>query len=416
MSEDKTAALPVGDIVKAAKPADTAVAIRDFIFCSGDLTNSYLVTTPEGDVAINVGTVTGGPGHRARYRQVSGNRLRKVLLMQSHIDHYGGLEAFLDEDVELIVQRRFVEGVAYRDALRPYYGPLAWRIWGQVLGNQSFAAPDFPIKPDVEFADDYAFTLGGRRFQALATPGGETTDALCVWLPDDGVLFSGNLLGPAYLTVPNVNTIRCDKPRSALEYIRSVDRVRALGASLLITGHGDPIEGAEKIAVDLKRMRDAVLYIHDRTVAGMNAGKSVGQLMREITLPPELALHEWYGTVAWTVRTIWEEYTGWFHQDRTTALYEVPQSAVHGDLVALAGAERISARAREHLDAGRPLEALHLVELALSADHADSAALTLKAAVLTVLLERAGTRKNLNETMWLKSEVIAAQAALAKGG
>ena len=47
---------------------------------------------------------------------------------------------------------------------------------------------------------------------------------------------------------------------------------------------------------------------HDQTVAGMNAGKDVYTLMREITLPPELDVGQGYGKVSWSVRAIWENY------------------------------------------------------------------------------------------------------------
>ncbi|MBK6509248.1 MAG: MBL fold metallo-hydrolase, partial [Haliea sp.] len=48
--------------------------------------------------------------------------------------------------------------------------------------------------------------------------------------------------------------------------------------------------------------------------------------MRDIHLPDALALGEFHGKVSWAVRTIWEEYSGWFHFDSTTSLYGVPRA------------------------------------------------------------------------------------------
>ena len=42
--------------------------------------------------------------------------------------------------------------------------------------------PPEPVLTD-SFIDHHAFELGGRRFELYSTPGGETTDALVVWLP-----------------------------------------------------------------------------------------------------------------------------------------------------------------------------------------------------------------------------------------
>ena len=77
---------------------------------------------------------------------------------------------------------------------------------------------------------------------------------------------------------------------------------------------------------ELERLRDAVLFVHDATVAGMNAGRDVNDLVREIRLPPELEVGEGYGRVAWGVRAIWEGYAGWFHQ-RSTTVFSSPGAA-----------------------------------------------------------------------------------------
>ena len=107
------------------------------------------------------------------------------------------------------------------------------------------------------------------------------------------------------------------------------------------------------------------------------------------------------------MRAIWEEYSGWFHYDSTTSLYGVPRSSVDTDLVELAGgAGMLAARARTKLDAGRPLEALHLVDIALGAERTNPDALAVKKAALQVLLTESGGQ-NLSETMWLKSEIAA---------
>jgi alkyl sulfatase BDS1-like metallo-beta-lactamase superfamily hydrolase len=100
----------------------------------------------------------------------------------------------------------------------------------------------------------------------------------------------------------------------------------------------------------------------------MNHGKDIHTLMREIQLPPELEVGEGYGKVSWSVRAIWENYAGWFHHGSTTELYDVPAKAVHADLVELAGGpDAIAERARAKLDAGEPVEAIHLAEVTISA-------------------------------------------------
>ena len=86
----------------------------------------------------------------------------------------------------------------------------------------------------------------------------------------------------------------------------------------------------------------------------MNAVKDVYTLMREITLPPELEVGQGYGKVSWDVRAIWENYTGWFHHRSTTELYAVDPGEIFGDIVELAGADRLVTRAEEHLAKHQP--------------------------------------------------------------
>jgi len=233
-------------------------------------------------------------------------------------------------------------------------------------------------------------------------PGGETTDALVVWLPEARTVFTGNLTGPLFGHVPNLVTMRGDRYRDALTHIASLERVRDLGAERLITGHFDPIEGADRIDDELTTMADAMRWVHDRTVDGMNAGTDVHTLMREIVLPDHYDLGEGYGTTAWNVRAIWENYAGWFHHRSTTELFGVPPVAVAPDIVTAAGADALLAAARTHLDAGRPVEALHLTDLVLAAEPDLQAARALAAAATRTLL---AASTNFWETAWLRRSI-----------
>lgn len=398
--------------VKSGDAQAQAIPIADGIFMSQDVSNSYLVTTDAESLVVNTGTKEGGARHAALYAAVSEAPIRYVLFTQAHNDHFGGLHAFRHPGLETIAHARYPLGRVEREALRDFYTPRTMKLWRALIGSAYFSpAQEWPI--DILVEDRLAFSLGDTRFEALSVPGGETLDSLALWLPDRGAVFTGNMFGPLFLHVPNLNTTRGDRQRSARMFLDSLDRVRRLDADLLITGHGEPIRGRDKVRADLTRLHDGVAYIHDATVAGMNAGKDVHTLMREIALPADLSLGEGHGNVRWAVRTVWEEYAGWFHYDATTSLYAVPEAAVHGDLVELAGGpDPLAARARAHLDAGRPLEALHLVQIALGAAPDARPALEVKRAALALLLEQGGG-VNLSETMWLRSEIAEADEALA---
>jgi glyoxylase-like metal-dependent hydrolase (beta-lactamase superfamily II) len=408
----KDAAPPLAGLVNAGQQQTEAEAITDFIFMVKDVSNAYLVTTAEGDLMVNTGFVLAAERNKAMLAPKRTGPLRYILLTQSHPDHFGGVPAFKEPGTKIVVERRFAETDAWYRELRPFGEPRSRKLWGGTVnvGGPPIEVPE--IAPDIEVDRRYGFDLGGRRFEILSTPGGETLDSLTVWMPNEKVAFTGNLFGPVFLSMPFLNTIRGDKPRLVVRYLKSLDTVRKLGAEILITGHGEPIRGAAKIRADLDRMHDAVAWLNQAVKEGMNAGKDVYTLMREIRLPEQLKIGEFHGNVRWAVRAIFHEYAGWFLYDSTTSLYGVPRSSVDADLVELAGGPgKLAERARARLSAGQPLEAIHLLDVALGAAPADAAALAVKKDALQKLLADCGGQ-NLSETMWLKSEIAATEAAL----
>ena len=113
------------------------------------------------------------------------------------------------------------------------------------------------------------------------------------------------------------------------------------------------------------------------------------------------------------MRTIWEEYAGWFrYEEGTTALYGVPRTSVDADLAEMAGgADKLAERGKALLDADKPLEALHMVAIALGAEPENLAAWAVKQHASQLLLARSGGQ-NLSETMWLRAEIAEAEAKL----
>ena len=187
----------------------------------------------------------------------------------------------------------------------------------------------------------------------------------------------------------------------------------ALEPEVLVTGHGEPVVGADEIRRRVQQVRDATAWLRDRTIEGMNAGVDLFTLMGQVTLPPELDIPQGHGKVPWIVRAVWEEHSGWFRYESTTELYDVPPSAIWSELTELAGGtDVLLQRAHVHLDAGRPLHALHFVDMVLAESPDDVDALEVKLGALRVLLERSG-RENFSEVRWLEAEIRDTEAALA---
>ena len=399
-------------IVKEGEGIQEALPLGDGIFASKGISNSYLVTTRGANVLINTGMYNEAAEIQRRFAQVSTDPVRVIVITQGHADHVGGWSQFDAPGIETIVQANHADVREYWRKLQPFYTARTAKLWSRDITNvdRSFRPPEPVIT--TTFFDSHAFTLGDRTFELYSTPGGETTDSLVVWLPEDRVVFTGNLFGPLFGHVPNLYTPRGDKYRSAIAYIHSVDRVIGLGPERLITGHGEPIEGAAEIRRRLTQMRDATEYLRDRTIEGMNSGRDLFTLMGEIRLPPELDIPQGHGKVPWIVRAVWEEHAGWFRYESTTELYDVPPSAIWDELTDLAGGPAVFlTSARSHLDADRPLHALHFADIVLARDPNAKDALIVKVSALEQLLAASG-RENFSEVRWLEAEIRETKAAL----
>lgn len=389
--------------------AEHAEPIAPGLWCSPGLSNTYLLTTDEGRVIVNTGMGFEGPVHRANFDAVDSGPVRYIIFTQGHVDHVGGLDSVRDPETTVVAQanwklwrddnerlipyRASRSAFAFKDTLADGIQAIQHRLGTKRLPGQSV-----PVV-DLDFDETLTLQIGERRLELISVPGGETTDSLVVWLPDERICLCGNTFGPIFGHIPNLVTMRGDRYRDALSAIASVDRVRDLRPELLVTGHFEPIAGAERIHAELTRLRDAIAHIHDQTVAGMNAGKDVQTLMQEIRLPAECEVGQGYGKVAWDVRAIWENYSGWFHHRSTTELYPVRFDAVAADVVELAGADALVARARMHLDAGRPVHAIHLAEL-VAEQHPEARAV-LRAAHENLLADST----NFWETAWLTRQI-----------
>ena len=401
-------------VLSVAQGPAKVVKISDSISMVRTTANVYLVITPAGNVVID--TAMKDLAGEAKQLLSAENRgpTKYIILTHGHADHIGGISLWKEPGTQIIAQRNYVELVNYVARLEGFFAPRNAAAFNRPPGPVGPWAGNYgaKIEPTIFFDEHYEFTLGGVKFELFSTPG-ETPDHLTVWIPAYKAAFIGdNYAGvgiPEPMSFPNLYAIRGTKPRWALDWIRSIDKVLELNPEIVLNGHGEPIYGNAEITRRLTRYRDAIQYVHDEVVKGMNSGKDVFTLMQEIKLPASYGLSEVFGKVSWSVRGIYDGYAGWYDTNPAT-MYAQPPSSVYPDLVRLAGGpDAIVKLALEKVEAGKAVEALHLTDVVLAYDQTNTGALGARIKALEYLKDRC---ENFVEEGWLDYGISKAKEKL----
>ncbi len=152
------------------------------------------------------------------------------------------------------------------------------------------------------------------------------------------------------------------------------------------------IEAAENVREVLTDYRDAIRFVLNQTLRGMNKGLTPDELVQFVRLPASLAnreyFREYYGTVEWSVRSIYCGYLGWF-DGNSTNLYPLPPVEEAERIVKLAGGEeKIMNQIKEAIALKDYQWACQLADYIIALDPESREVKLLKAKALTALTEK----------------------------
>lgn len=375
------------------------------------LANSILLEGEQGVVIVDA--MESGAAARdvlAAFRAITEAPVRALIVTHNHADHVFGSAVMAAGDVPVYAHAttgHHLDRVV--NVMRDVLQVRGVRMFGTALaaGSVQDAAigprlrldlSDIALKwPTHTFEDHHAMTVAGLRIELAHAPG-ETDDQLFVWLPDRKILLPGDNI---YQAFPNLYTIRGTPPRDVLGWVDSLDAMRDLGAEVMIPSHTLPLVGADAIAETLTAYRDGIQYVHDQTVRHMLREATPDELAATIRLPPHLAAHPWlaerYGTVAWSVRSVYDRYLGWFDGDASRLEPVPPAERARRFVDAFAAGTPLPAQARAAAAAGELAWAAELGRLWVQSNPDDGAAKTFLAEVYEA---RGRDHGNMNARHW----------------
>jgi glyoxylase-like metal-dependent hydrolase (beta-lactamase superfamily II) len=300
--------------------------------------------------------------------------LAAAVYSHHHVDHVFGTEPFEAEAAERRLPPPVVYGhAAIPDHFRRYQRTAGWNravnLRQFALAPEAFRWPTEYRFPDVTYHDRLSFTRGACTFH-LHHGRGETDDATWTWVPERKLLHPGDLFIYALPNAGNPQKVQ----RYLSDWALALRTMAALGAEVMVSGHGLPVFGAERIRAALLDTAACLESIETQTLELMNQGCTLDEILHSVTLPAHLAdrpyLQPVYDHPEFLVRNVWRRYGGWWDGE-PDQLLPAPRAEQAAEWVALAGGlARVLARAAELAEAGNLRLACHLVELAVLSDPA----------------------------------------------
>jgi len=320
------------------------------------LANSILLEGNDGVIIVDtMESAEAAAPVKAAFNKITSKPVKAIIYTHYHTDHTFGARVMAGDDhPEVYCHAKtlyYLNRIAnitrettYRLAMRqfgtllPAGGVINDGIGPRLEYDQSKKiALLFPTKT---FSDDrFELEIAGLKLVLVHAPG-ETPDQIFVWLPKKKVLLPADNY---YKSFPNLYAIRGTANRDVMLWVNSLDKMRALKPEYLVPSHTKPLVGADKIHETLTNYRDAIQFVHDQTIRLMNEGLIPQEIVERVKLPPHLArqpyLHEYYGTVEWSVRAIFDGYLGWFG-GCATDLFPLPLKERAKRFAVLAGGEK----------------------------------------------------------------------------
>lgn len=310
-----------------------------------------------------------------------GKPVKYIIFTHSHRDHIGGAGVFSHTQPEVIVYSGNNSTYKHTDRINNVLRQRLVRQFGYTLSGEEYITQGVGIsdsntvgdgkfnfiKPTKILTNDKtSFEIDGVKIELISAPG-ETDDHLYVWFPDDKVLCCGDNY---YGCFPNLYAIRGGQYRDIAQWIDSTRKILNFPASALLPGHTNPLLGEYTIKNTITLYADAMESVLLQTLDCMDKGMSLSRTVKNVKLDKKYTdadfLGEFYGTLEWSVRSIYTAYLGWFDGNPAN-LFPVSDNEFAAEILNLTGKDKLTKAVYDKFSHGEYQLAVQLAELVIDA-------------------------------------------------
>ncbi len=253
---------------------------RVYALSGFEFTEYYFVVSDDRRELIAIDAGTRPDSAQAAYEALRAYapilpELTTVFITHSHWDHVGGHTYFraLNPRLHFYARSNYGEEIA-REVGAP--GVFDKQFFGESFSLDNVRS----FKPDITIDRPTELKIGGTRIELIPVQGGETHDAMFIYLPDKGVLFVGDFIMP-YLGAPFVE-------EGDLEgLLDAIDIVVQKNPQYLLHGH-EPLTRNFASASMLAQLKIDLVWLREQVLTAMRRGDERGAIHQANLIPPSL--------------------------------------------------------------------------------------------------------------------------------
>jgi len=252
---------------------------RVYALTGFEFTEYYFVVSKDRHQLISIDAGTRPDSAKEAYEALQAYApglppLTTVFITHAHWDHVGGHSYFRGLDPH----PKFYGRGNYQDEFEKEFngpGTFAKSFFGERFSSEDVLS----YKPDVTIDNRTDLNIGGTKFDLIPVHGGETHDAMLIYLPDEKVMFMGDVIMP-YIGAPFA-------AEGDLEGLfDAIDVIVSRNPQYLLHGH-EPLTRNFTSPLILGHLKTDLTWLRDQVLAAIRRGDDRAAIHEANLIPPD---------------------------------------------------------------------------------------------------------------------------------